>query len=94
LLKYRHLAPIYGGNTQLLPLKEDKLVLAETPHLLQTGHIHVLVNKTYHGVKLVNAGAWQEQTDYQKALGLEPAVGHAAVVNISNMAVEIRNFAA
>lgn len=92
LLRYRHLAPVYGGNTQLLPMKTDSLVISETPHLLQTGHIHVLVNKTYRGVKLVNTGAWQDQTDYQKALGLEPAVGHFAIVNLSDMKVEIKNF--
>lgn len=93
LLKYRHLAPIYGGNTQLLPMKNDRLVICETPHLLQTGHIHVLVNKSYRGVKLINTAAWQDQTDYQKALGLTPTVGYAATVNLSDMKVELRSFA-
>ncbi|MEM0441382.1 MAG: metallophosphoesterase [Candidatus Caldarchaeum sp.] len=92
LLRYRHLSPIYGGNTQLLPMTSDRLVITETPHLLQTGHIHVLVNTVYRGVRLVNTGAWQEQTDYQKALGLEPNIGYAAIVNISDMKTGIENF--
>jgi len=93
LLRYRHLAPIYGGGAQLLPSKEDRLVIVEQPHLLQTGHIHVLVNTSYRGVKLVNAAAWQDQTDYQRSLGLEPDVGYAAVLNIASMNVEMMSFA-
>ncbi|MEM0349885.1 MAG: metallophosphoesterase [Candidatus Caldarchaeum sp.] len=93
LLRYRHLAPIYGGSAQLLPSKEDRLVIVEQPHLLQTGHIHVLVNTSYRGVRLVNAAAWQDQTDYQKSLGLEPDVGYAAVLNLASMNVEMKSFA-
>jgi DNA polymerase II small subunit len=92
LLKFRHLAPVYGGNTQLLPTHEDKLVIYEKPYLLQTGHIHVTVNTVYHGVKLVNTGAWQDQTEYQKAAGLEPVVGYAALVDLGKNSVVFKYF--
>jgi DNA polymerase II small subunit len=92
LLKFRHLAPVYGGNTQLLPTHEDKLVIYEKPYLLQTGHIHVTVNTVYHGVKLVNTGAWQDQTEYQKAAGLEPVVGYAALVELGKNSVVFKYF--
>jgi len=92
LLRFRHLAPVYGGNTQLLPTHEDRLVVSEKPYLLHTGHIHVTVNTVYHGVKVVNTGAWQDQTDYQKAAGLEPVVGYAALLDLGNNSVAMKYF--
>ncbi|MEM2238182.1 MAG: metallophosphoesterase [Candidatus Caldarchaeum sp.] len=94
MLRFRHLAPVYGENTQLMPTEEDRLVISEQPHLLQTGHIHVTVNTSYRGVLLVNAGAWQDQTDYQKSMGLEPMVGYAALLNIARMTVQLKYFGA
>jgi len=92
LLRFRHLAPIYGENTQILPLNIDSMAITETPHLLQTGHIHVTVNSAYKGVRLVNAGAWQDQTRFQRSMGLEPMVGYAALVNLANMNVTLKYF--
>ncbi len=92
MLRFRHLAPVYGENTQLMPTREDRLVISEQPNLLQTGHIHVTVNTSHRGVLLVNAGAWQDQTSYQKSMGLEPMVGYAALLNLSTMTVQLKYF--
>ncbi len=94
LLRFRHLAPVYGENTQLLPMSEDRLVVTEAPHVLQTGHIHVTVNTSYHGVLLVNAGAWQDQTEFQRSLGMEPMVGYAALFNLARLEVRLKYFGA
>ncbi len=92
LMKVRHLAPIYGENTQLLPLPEDCLVIDDIPDVFQTGHIHRVASLNYHGVQLVNSGAWQDQTEYQRLLGVEPSVGTAILVELSTMKASIRFF--
>ncbi|GBC69728.1 hypothetical protein HRbin01_01431 [archaeon HR01] len=92
VIKARHLAPIYGENTQILPLQEDHLVIDTLPDLLHTGHIHRVASISYHGVSLVNSGAWQEQTEYQKLLGVEPSIGTAVLVELSSMNTFIRFF--
>ena len=37
-----------------------------------TGHIHVHKYSNYFGVLLLNASAWQKQTDYQKMHNFVP----------------------
>jgi DNA polymerase II small subunit len=66
LLKRRHLAPFYGKNVPIAPIPEDFMVIEEIPDIFVTGHIHVHRAGIYHGVLLLNASAWQRQTDYQK----------------------------
>lgn len=92
VVRHRHLAPIYGENTPILPLPEDMLVLEELPDLIHSGHIHVAYAGTYRGVTLINTGAWQEQTSYQKSMGLKPTVGTIALVNLKDMRVKLRRF--
>ncbi|MEM4328239.1 MAG: metallophosphoesterase [Candidatus Caldarchaeum sp.] len=92
MLRCRHLAPVYGENTQLLPMHEDKLVITEAPSVLQTGHIHVAVKTTHRGVVLLNAGAWQDQTEYQRSMGMEPMIGYAGLFSLANHEVELKHF--
>jgi DNA polymerase II small subunit len=92
LLKARHLAPVYGENTQILPLPEDCLVIDDVPDILHTGHIHRVASLNYHGVQLVNSGAWQEQTEYQRLLGIEPSIGTSVLVELSTMRATVRFF--
>ena len=93
LVRHRHLAPIYGENTPVLPLPEDPLVLDKVPDLIHSGHIHVAYAGAYRDVKLVNTGTWQEQTSYQKSMGLEPTVGTIALVNLKTMTIKLKRFA-
>lgn len=92
ILQSRHLAPIYGESTPLLPVREDLLVLDRVPDVLHTGHVHVAYAGTYREVRIINTGTWQEQTSYQKGMGLEPTVGTAAVVNLRTLTVKLKKF--
>lgn len=93
VVRHRHLAPIYGGNTPILPLPEDLLVLEKLPHIIHSGHIHVAHAGTYRDIKLVNTGTWQEQTSYQRSMGLEPTVGIIAIVNLKTLSLKLKRFA-
>lgn len=92
VVRHRHLAPIYGGNTPILPLPEDLLVLEKLPNIIHSGHIHIAYAGTYRNIKLVNTGTWQEQTSYQKSMGLEPTVGTMAIVNLKTLSLKLKKF--
>jgi DNA polymerase II small subunit len=92
LLKARHLAPIYGGKTPLAPEDEDHLVIDRVPDIFHAGHIHVLDLETYRGVLIVNSGTWQDQTNYQRRMGINPTPGVVPIVDLATLEVETRNF--
>ncbi|MCS7386920.1 MAG: DNA-directed DNA polymerase II small subunit [archaeon GB-1867-005] len=87
LLKRRHIAPIYGGRTQIAPEKEDYLVIDKIPDVFHAGHLHTFGYMNYRGVVIVNSGAWQEQTDYMKSMGIKPDPGKVTLVDLSNKRV-------
>ncbi len=71
-LKRRHLSPIYGGN-EIVPSKQDNMVMTEVPDILHMGHIHKNGYADYHGTLVVNSGTWQDRTDYQIKHGHIPS---------------------
>jgi DNA polymerase II small subunit len=85
LLKARHVAPTYGGSTPIAPEREDHLIIEEPPEIFHSGHVHVNGYVTYRGTLVVNSGAWQSQTDYQRKLGLMPTPCKVPIVNLQNM---------
>jgi len=91
-LRVRHLAPEYGKLTPIGPESEDFLVVSRVPDVFQSGHIHVPGYGTYRGTTIVNSGAWQGQTDYQKRMGLEPEPGILPVLNLKTLEVKTLNF--
>ncbi len=94
LLQSRHLAPIYGERTPIAPEKRDFTVIERVPEIFHAGHVHVLKCDTYRGTLIVNSGAWQGQTGYQKKMGLVPTPGIAPIVNLQTMQVATINFTA
>ena len=92
MLKYRHLAPIYGGKTPIAPERKDLLVIEEVPDILLTGHVHVMKTARYRGVIMINSGAWQKQTEYQRKNGLTPTPGIVPVVNLQTLQVLTLDF--
>lgn len=72
ILKRRHLSPFYGRNVPVAPMPEDFMVIEEVPDIFVTGHIHVHRIGVHHGVLLLNASAWQRQTEYQKMHNFVP----------------------
>lgn len=82
MLRRRHLAPLYGGKTPIAPESEDHLVIDEVPDVFVAGHVHAVGMDEYHGVKVINASAWQSQTVYQKMHNIEPTPGRVPILNL------------
>jgi DNA polymerase II small subunit len=93
LLQGRHLAPIYGQRTAIAPEKQDFLVIDRVPDVFHAGHVHVMKYESYRGTLLVNSGAWQRQTSYQRKLGLKPTPGIIPVVNLQTSNILTIDFA-
>ncbi|HIH50546.1 MAG: DNA-directed DNA polymerase II small subunit [Candidatus Micrarchaeaceae archaeon] len=72
ILKRRHLSPIYGGRSMIVPSKHDNMVIDKVPDILHMGHVHKNGMANYHGVDIINSGTWQSTTDYQLSLGHVP----------------------
>ena len=92
LLRGRHLAPTYGQRTLIAPEKQDFLVIERVPDIFHVGHVHVMKYEFYRGTLMVNSGAWQKQTSYQRNLGLKPTPGIIPVVNLQTMSVSPIDF--
>lgn len=91
LLRGRHLAPIYG-STPIAPEPVDLLVIERIPDIFYCGHIHINGQENYRGVTILNSGTFQDQTDYQKAMGLIPTPGKPYVINLKDFKVTQLNF--
>jgi DNA polymerase II small subunit len=91
-LQCRHLASEYGNRTAIAPEKIDHLVIETVPDVFQSGHIHVVRHENYRGTQIINSGAWQAQTDYQRRVGLIPTPGILTAVNLHTMQVHLINF--
>ena len=92
LLKKRHVAPQFGGKTRLAPEEKDYLVMEEVPDVFHTGHVHKLGWGKYHNVLAVNSGCWQEQTDFQKSVNIDPEVGYAPILDLDTLDMTVRKF--
>jgi DNA polymerase II small subunit len=92
VLRCRHLCPIYGETTPIIPTPEDMLVIDRIPHVFHTGHVHVAYAGSYRGVRIINSGTWQEQTSYQRSVGLEPTVGAMALISLGDLSIKLRRF--
>jgi len=93
LLQSRHLAPMYGQKTPIAPERRDFMVIERVPDIFHTGHVHVMKHSTYRGILMVNSGAWQSQTEFQRKMGLEPTPGIVPVVNLQTLRVTTIPFA-
>jgi DNA polymerase II small subunit len=91
-LQCRHLASEYGKRTAIAPERTDHLVIDNVPDIFQSGHIHVMKYENYRGTQIVNSGAWQSQTDYQRRGGVVPTPGILTVVNLQNLQVRPIDF--
>ena len=87
LLQCRHLAPSYGARTPIASEREDHLVIENVPDVFQAGHVHMMSYSTYRGVLVVNSGAWQAQTEYQKEMGHIPNPCIVPIVNLQTLDV-------
>ncbi len=92
MLQMRHLAPIYGGRTPLLPSARDGLVVDPLPDLLVTGHAHTYGVDQYRGVLLLSASTWQAETEYQRMRNITPVPARGALVDLSTMELHTLDF--
>ena len=85
LLKARHVAPVYGKRTPIASEPNDQLIIDSPPDIFHAGHIHINGYENYRGTLLVNSGAWQDTTGYQRKMGLTPTPGRVPIVNLHTM---------
>ncbi|HTX44233.1 MAG TPA: DNA-directed DNA polymerase II small subunit [Methanocella sp.] len=92
LLKRRHLSPIYGGKVLIAPEARDHFVIDPLPDIMHSGHVHTVGVCRYRGVTLVNSGAWQSQTEFQKRMNIQPDPAKVPIVDLHTGAVKIMDF--
>ncbi len=92
LLRARHLVPIYGERTAVVPSDEDSLVIEDVPDIFHSGHIHTLDSENYRGTLILNSGSWQSQTPFQAKMGIVPTPGIVPIVDLSNLEVFTKDF--
>ena len=86
LLKRRHLCPTYGGRCPIAPEDKDYLVIHNEPDVFHTGHIHINGYGNYKGTIMVNSGTFQEQTEFQKKMGIHPTPARVPILDLSKTA--------
>ncbi|MCW4027980.1 MAG: DNA-directed DNA polymerase II small subunit [Candidatus Bathyarchaeota archaeon] len=87
LLQCRHVAPAYGLRTMIAAEKEDHLVIGRVPDVFHAGHVHMMRYSSYRGTLVVNSGAWQRQTEYQREMGHTPNPGIVPIVDLQSLQV-------
>ncbi len=92
MLKRRHMAPIYGSISSLAPEKEDFMIIDIVPDIFVTGHVHVTAIEQYRNVLLLNASAWQSQTEYQRMMNFMPDPAKAIVIDLHTLSPSIISF--
>jgi DNA polymerase II small subunit len=93
LLKKRQLVPIFGEKVPVSPGNIDCLFIDEVPDILHSGHVHTTGVSNYRGVTLVNSGAFQSQTEFQRKLNMQPDPGKVPVYDLSTRSTTIMKFA-
>jgi DNA polymerase II small subunit len=93
LLKRRHLSPVYGGRVMIAPEARDHFVIDPLPDIIHSGHVHTVGVSRYRGVLLANSGTWQDQTEFQKRMNIQPDPCRIPLVELSTGEVKIIKFA-
>jgi DNA polymerase II small subunit len=93
MLVRRHLAPIYGQRTPIAPEHLDFMLIDKIPDIFVTGHIHKTATENYRDISLINASAWQSQTNYQKMMNFNPDPGKVIITDLQTRNVNILKFA-
>lgn len=91
LLKSRHLAPQFG-KTPIAPETTDWMIIDEPPDVFHAGHVHVNGQANYRNVTIINSGTWQDQTSFQKSIGLIPTPGKVPIYDFNSGDILLLNF--
>ncbi|MHA2142316.1 MAG: DNA-directed DNA polymerase II small subunit [Candidatus Thorarchaeota archaeon] len=92
LLEKRHLAPLFGGKTELAPLHRDWMVIDTPPDVVHFGHAHHNAVSIHRRVRIINSGTFQAQTDFMRKQGIVPTPGIVTFLNLSTGAPEVKLF--
>lgn len=92
MLTRRHLSPMYGGRTAMAPEKKDYLVIDRVPDIFVSGHVHGAGKMDHRGIKIINASAWQDQTEYQRAHNFNPNPAIMPVVHLGTGVAKMMDF--
>jgi DNA polymerase II small subunit len=92
MFKKRHLGPMYGKKTGMIPEREDHLIIDDLPDLFHTGHVHVNGHTVYRGTTLINSGTWQAQTEYQVLRNMVPTPCRVPIFNLKTHKTMITTF--
>ncbi len=92
MIRGRHLAPTYGKETPIAVEPRDWLVIERVPDILHCGHTHVNLIGKYRKTMIVNSGTFQNQTEYQRAIGIMPTPGIVPIVNLKTLNVKPLKF--
>jgi DNA polymerase II small subunit len=76
----------------IAPEARDHFVIDPLPDIMHSGHVHTVGVCRYRGVTIVNSGAWQSQTDYQRRMNIQPDPAKVPVVDLQTGAVKIMSF--
>jgi len=90
MLQKRHLSPIYGMD--VAAEMHDNMTIDQVPDIFHSGHVHVNAYNTYRGVKIINSGCWQSQTDFQKMHEHMPTPGRVQIFDFETSQVKQVNF--
>jgi DNA polymerase II small subunit len=91
-LKKRHLSPIYGTKEQIAPEERDFMAIDFVPDIFHCGHVHKNGYATYRGVKVINSGTWQAQTDFQQQQGHMPTPCQVPVLDMQSNQLKVLSF--
>ncbi len=92
MLRRRHMAPVYGERTALAPEKKDYLVIDQVPNIFVTGHVHKCGIAEYRGIKLINASAWQSQTEFQRMHNQVPDPAKVPMIDLGTGEMWVEDF--
>jgi len=92
LLRKRHLAPLYGGKTELAPLHRDWMVIDTPPDVVHFGHAHHNAVDVYRNIQIINSGTFQGQTDFMRKQGIIPTPGIVTLFNLRTGQPDVRLF--
>ena len=90
-LKRRHISPPYGDNP-IVPENRDYLFMNDVPDIVQFGHIHRNGYANYRGTMIVNAGTWQDVTDYTIKQGQVPTPCQLPIYNLKTANLSVIDF--
>ena len=92
-LKKRHLSPIYGTKEQIAPESKDYMSIDFVPDVFHCGHVHKNGYANYRGVKVINSGTWQAQTEFQQQQGHMPTPCQLPILDMQSGQMRVISFA-